>query len=210
MANTKIEKVIAREILDSRGNPTVEADIFLADGTMGRAAVPSGASTGEHEAVELRDGDKGRYLGKGVRNAVDNINNIIRPDLVGKDVADQTALDEFLINFDGTGFRRITDNERQEGPPSINDAGEIAFSCHDGEDFEICLALSQSCGIEILTENTFNDLVPDLNSEGVIAYICENEGANENQRQICLINSDGLAEERASSGTWEKSQVSIQ
>ena len=79
----EITRIVGREILDSRGNPTVEADVYLADGSMGRAAVPSGASTGEHEAVELRDGDKSRYLGKGTRKAVENINEEIAPALLG-------------------------------------------------------------------------------------------------------------------------------
>ncbi|MFB3830174.1 MAG: phosphopyruvate hydratase [Bryobacteraceae bacterium] len=97
-----IEKVIGREILDSRGNPTVEADVFLADGSMGRAAVPSGASTGEHEAVELRDGDKARYLGKGTQKAAAHINTEIAGALEGKDAFDQAAIDGLLIALDGT------------------------------------------------------------------------------------------------------------
>jgi enolase len=99
---TLIERISAREILDSRGNPTVEADVFLKDGTMGRAAVPSGASTGESEAVELRDGDKGRYLGKGVRQAVQNIEETIAPALKGLDATDQLAIDAGMIELDGT------------------------------------------------------------------------------------------------------------
>jgi enolase len=99
---TRIERIVAREILDSRGNPTVEADIFLEDGTMGRAAVPSGASTGENEAIELRDGDKTRYLGKGVRTAVQNIEETIAPALKGLDAADQIGVDAAMIELDGT------------------------------------------------------------------------------------------------------------
>jgi enolase len=98
----EIVKVLGREILDSRGNPTVEADVHLADGTIGRAAVPSGASTGEHEAVELRDNDKARYLGKGVRNAAENITKSISPALAGMDAADQTAIDRRMLSLDGT------------------------------------------------------------------------------------------------------------
>lgn len=98
----EIVKVVGREILDSRGNPTVEADVHLADGTIGRAAVPSGASTGEHEAVELRDGDKSRYLGKGTKNAVDNINKKIAPALANIDAADQSLVDRTMIDLDGT------------------------------------------------------------------------------------------------------------
>jgi len=102
MNNLKIEKIIGREILDSRGNPTVEADVILADGSMGRAAVPSGASTGAFEAVELRDDDKNRYMGKGVKKAVENINSVIAPALKGMDAENQTEIDAALINLDGT------------------------------------------------------------------------------------------------------------
>jgi enolase len=98
----EIRDLRAREILDSRGNPTVEADVVLADGSRGRAAVPSGASTGTREAVELRDGDPERYLGKGVRNAVGHVNGILRDALVGQPLADQAALDARLIELDGT------------------------------------------------------------------------------------------------------------
>jgi enolase len=98
----EIVKVVGREILDSRGNPTVEADVYLADGSMGRAAVPSGASTGEHEAVELRDGDAKRYLGKGTLKAVKNINSRIAKDLVGADAFDQTGVDRAMLAMDGT------------------------------------------------------------------------------------------------------------
>ena len=97
-----IEFIEAREILDSRGNPTVEVDVILEDGSMGRAAVPSGASTGVHEAVELRDGDKKRFGGKGVLKAVDNVNNIIAPALEGLDALDQVAIDQAMINLDNT------------------------------------------------------------------------------------------------------------
>src|SRR5678816_3679717 len=97
-----IERIVAREILDSRGNPTVEADVILESGVFGRASVPSGASTGENEAVELRDGDKFRYLGKGVRKAVENANRTIAKALVGKSVFDQVELDETMIEVDDT------------------------------------------------------------------------------------------------------------
>lgn len=97
-----IDLVEAREILDSRGNPTVEVDVYLEDGSFGRAAVPSGASTGVHEAVELRDGDKKRFMGKGVLKAVANVNDIIAPEIEGMDALDQVALDHALIKLDGT------------------------------------------------------------------------------------------------------------
>ena len=98
----EIEKVIGREILDSRGNPTVEAEVYLADGTIGRGTAPSGASTGEFEALELRDGDKNRYLGKGVQKAVENINTIINDTLIGMDASDIYAVDKAMIDADGT------------------------------------------------------------------------------------------------------------
>ena len=98
----KIQKIHAREILDSRGNPTVEVDVVLENGVMGRAAVPSGASTGENEALELRDGDKNRYLGKGTLKAVENVNTIIAPALEGDCVLDQRALDYKMLALDGT------------------------------------------------------------------------------------------------------------
>ncbi len=98
----EIEKIVGREILDSRGNPTVEAEVTLADGTVGRGTAPSGASTGEFEALELRDGDKGRYLGKGVTKAVDNINKKISKLLIGMDASDIYAVDKAMIEADGT------------------------------------------------------------------------------------------------------------
>lgn len=97
-----IVDVYAREVLDSRGNPTVEVEVWTEDGAFGRALVPSGASTGAFEAVELRDGDKGRFLGKGVMNAVDNVNNIIAEEVIGMDVFEQTAIDKLMIQLDGT------------------------------------------------------------------------------------------------------------
>jgi len=99
---TDIVSITAREILDSRGNPTVEADVLLSGGAMGRAAVPSGASTGEHEAVELRDCDKDHYLGKGVLSAVDNVESILSPELIGLDATNQRLLDATMLAIDGT------------------------------------------------------------------------------------------------------------
>src|SRR5712691_6509763 len=99
---TTIEDVIAREILDSRGNPTIEVEVLLMGGERGVAAVPSGASTGAHEAVELRDGDKSRYGGKGVLNAVYNVSETIRDSIVGLEATDQVTLDELMIELDGT------------------------------------------------------------------------------------------------------------
>src|SRR5438132_3939656 len=102
MAKTSIKSIRAREILDSRGNPTVEVDVRLESGALGRAAVPSGASTGEHEAWELRDGDKTRYAGKGVQKAVANVNEKITLALVGLDALDQVGVDAAMIALDGT------------------------------------------------------------------------------------------------------------
>ncbi|MEW9669447.1 phosphopyruvate hydratase [Ammoniphilus sp. 3BR4] len=99
---TIISDVYAREVLDSRGNPTVEVEVYLETGAFGRAMVPSGASTGAYEAVELRDGDKSRYLGKGVLQAVDNVNEIIAPELIGLDALDQVGIDQLMIELDGT------------------------------------------------------------------------------------------------------------
>ena len=100
--NMKIKKIKAREILDSRGNPTVEVDVTLENGILGRASVPSGASTGVHEALELRDNDSARYLGKGVLKAVNNVNTIIREKIVGMDVENQKEIDYAMISLDGT------------------------------------------------------------------------------------------------------------
>ena len=98
----QIAHVHAREILDSRGNPTIEVEVILESGFVGRAAVPSGASTGENEALELRDGDKKRYLGKGVLKAVENVNKIIAKEIIGMNALDQVAIDKKMIDLDGT------------------------------------------------------------------------------------------------------------
>src|SRR6185503_11145068 len=99
---TDIVWIHAREVLDSRGNPTVEAEVGLESGALGRAIVPSGASTGEHEALELRDGDAARFLGKGVLKAVEHVRDIIAPTLIGMDATDQSAVDAALLGLDGT------------------------------------------------------------------------------------------------------------
>jgi enolase len=99
---TLIQSIHARQILDSRGNPTVEVDVFTENGAFGRAAVPSGASTGVHEAVELRDDDKAVYMGKGVLNAVANVNDVITPELIGLHVFEQNQIDEIMLGLDGT------------------------------------------------------------------------------------------------------------
>ena len=106
MSDTTITNIIGREVIDSRGNPTVEVDVHLSGGGFGRAAVPSGASTGEHEACELRDEDPKRYLGKGVLKAVENVNEQIAPALLGQDATDQTFIDKTMIQLDGTPNKR--------------------------------------------------------------------------------------------------------
>lgn len=113
MISASIDDVIAREILDSRGNPTVEVEVYLDDGTMGRAAVPSGASTGAHEALEMRDGDMSRYLGKGVQNAVNNVNELIAPEIINYPITEQAAIDMAMLDLDGT------DNKSKLGANAI-------------------------------------------------------------------------------------------
>lgn len=120
-----IEDVVAREVLDSRGNPTVEVEVLLEDGSIGRAIVPSGASTGVHEAVELRDGDKSRYLGKGTLKAVENVNDIIAEKILGWDAFDQVGLDKTLIELDGTPNK-----------------GKLGRECDPGRVYGCC----KSCG----------------------------------------------------------------
>src|SRR5437879_425049 len=105
MDDLLIASIVGREILDSRGNPTVEVDVILEGGAVGRAAVPSGASTGEHEALELRDGDAKRYLGKGVIKAVDHVRDVIAPTLIGMDASDQASVDSALLQLDGTPLK---------------------------------------------------------------------------------------------------------
>ena len=116
---SSVVDVVAREILDSRGNPTVECDVLLESGVMGRAAVPSGASTGSREAIELRDGDAGRYLGKGVMQAVENVNTEIAEAIIGLDAQEQAFIDQTLIQLDGTekqvASRRQCDACRVDG-----------------------------------------------------------------------------------------------
>ncbi len=128
MAKTSIRKIIGREILDSRGNPTVEVDVHLEGGAFGRAAVPSGASTGEHEAWELRDGDKGRYGGKGVRNAVRAINETIAQGLTGADALDQEAIDRKLIELDGSTNKKNLGANALLGVSLANAHAAAAFS----------------------------------------------------------------------------------
>jgi enolase len=106
MSCSSITKVLARQVLDSRGNPTLEAEVHLQDGSRGRAIVPSGASTGEHEALELRDGDKGKYGGKGVLKAVENVNKKIAPELIGLDATEQVKLDKKMLALDGTPTKK--------------------------------------------------------------------------------------------------------
>ncbi|MBQ6401382.1 MAG: phosphopyruvate hydratase [Firmicutes bacterium] len=127
-----IEDVVAREVLDSRGNPTVEVEVLLDDGSTGRAIVPSGASTGVHEAVELRDGDKSRYLGKGTLQAVKNVNEIIADEVLGWDAADQPGLDRLLIELDGT-----------------ENKGKLGANAILGVSMAVARASAESCGLPL-------------------------------------------------------------
>ena len=111
---SEIVDLLGREILDSRGNPTVEVEVYLADGTMARAAVPSGASTGAREAIELRDGDKKRYMGKGVTRAVRHVEREIRQAVLGHDAADQVLIDQILIDLDGTAAKKRQAAQKRE------------------------------------------------------------------------------------------------
>ncbi len=129
---TTIVDAIAREILDSRGNPTIEVDVELENGIIGRAAVPSGASTGEHEAVELRDGDKSRYLGKGVLNAVEHVNNAIAGEVTGLDALDQVGIDSMMIRLDGTPNK-----------------GKLGANAILGVSLAVAKAAARSCGISL-------------------------------------------------------------
>ncbi|RKX86622.1 MAG: phosphopyruvate hydratase, partial [Spirochaetes bacterium] len=148
-----IEFIEAREILDSRGNPTVEVDVILEDGSMGRAAVPSGASTGVHEAVELRDGDKNRFMGKGVLNAVDNVNNIIAAELIGLDALDQVDIDRTMIELDGT------ENKSKLGANAIlgvSMAAARAAADHLGIPLFKYLGAYHSCTLPVPMSNILN------------------------------------------------------
>lgn len=127
-----IDNVVAREILDSRGNPTVEVDVILDSGAFGRAAVPSGASTGEHEAVELRDGDKNRYLGKGVSKAVDNVNKILAPELEDMDAVEQVEIDNLMIKLDGS-----------------ENKGKIGANAILGVSLAVAKAAANECGLPL-------------------------------------------------------------
>ncbi len=127
-----ITDIVAREIMDSRGNPTVEVDVILEDGTLGRAAVPSGASTGIFEAVELRDGDKSRYLGKGVLKAVENVNEVIAPEVIGMNVFDQVGVDQAMIEIDGTPNK-----------------GKLGANAILGVSMAVAKAAAQTCGLPL-------------------------------------------------------------
>ena len=134
MSYLEIEKVIGREIIDSRGNPTVEVEVTLDNGVVGRAAVPSGASTGIYEACELRDGDKGRYLGKGVIKAVENINTVIADAVIGMDASDIYAIDKAMIDADGAvqmANRVFSELAADEGENAPDAAGRSLLSLFD-------------------------------------------------------------------------------
>jgi len=145
-----IKEIIGRQIIDSRGNPTVEADVILESGTMGRAAVPSGASTGAREAIELRDGDKSQFMGKGVTKAVAFVNGILRENLIGKDASDQAAIDNLMIELDGTH------NKEKLGANSLL---AISMACAHAAANEAKMPLYKY----LSTENDFKMPVPMMN-----------------------------------------------
>lgn len=145
-----IKEIIGRQIIDSRGNPTVEADVILESGIVGRAAVPSGASTGAREAIELRDGDKSKYMGKGVSQAVANVNGVLRTELIGKDASDQIAIDELMIKLDGT------DNKEKLGANALL---AISMACAHAAANDLKIPLYKY----LATENDFKMPVPMMN-----------------------------------------------
>ncbi|MCW9030170.1 MAG: phosphopyruvate hydratase [Gammaproteobacteria bacterium] len=145
-----IKNIIGREIIDSRGNPTVEADVILESGTMGRAAVPSGASTGAREAIELRDGDKSKFMGKGVSKAVSYVNGVLRDALIGKDASDQAAIDNLMIELDGTH------NKEKLGANSLL---AISMACAHAAANEVNMPLYRY----LSTESDFKMPVPMMN-----------------------------------------------
>jgi len=157
---SKIVNIKAREVLDSRGNPTVEADVILASGVVGSACAPSGASTGSREALELRDGDKKRYLGKGVLNAVSGINGAIKTALMGKDAADQRAIDDIMIRLDGT------ENKSKLGANAIL-AVSLACAKAAAQDKGVALyqhiASMNSASLNSVTQGTYSMPVPMMN-----------------------------------------------
>ena len=139
-----IVDVHARQILDSRGNPTIEVDVTLADGAFGRAAVPSGASTGAHEAWEKRDGDKGRYLGKGVLEAVENVNTRIAEELEGIDALDQTTVDELMLELDGTP------NKKELGANAILGVSMAVAFIATAPDFPVGPLTAMAVGVAVV------------------------------------------------------------
>ena len=149
----KIKNIYAREILDSRGNPTVECDVELYDGSFGRAAVPSGASTGIHEALELRDGDKGRYLGRGVKKASNNINELIKTNVINKEFKDYRSFDETLLAIDGT------ENKSKIGANATL-AASLAFAkslaTHSSKDFFSYISETQEFLLPVPMMNIIN------------------------------------------------------
>ena len=172
-----IEKVVGREILDSRGNPTVEAEVYLSDGTVGRGTAPSGASTGEFEALELRDGDKGRYLGKGVTKAVENINTVINDVVSGMDASDIYAVDKAMIDADGT--KACLSAVRADLPDFAHDGGVFRT---DTARYAAALAMS-AVKEEMLREN--------LTALGMKSIVFLSfDGADENR--IGMAMKDGL------------------
>jgi len=148
----EIIEIIAREVLDSRGNPTVQSDVYLDSGFFGRATVPSGASTGIREALELRDGDKKRYSGKGVQKAVENIINEIAPNIIGLDCLDQEGIDKFLIELDGTENKKQTWG--QCNPGGIN--GCVQSFCRRTRSSSLQIYRRNTCKASSCTNDEYN------------------------------------------------------
>ncbi len=172
---SNIVEIVGREILDSRGNPTVEAEVLLADGSRGRAAVPSGASTGIREAIELRDGDADRYLGKGVLKAVGHINNELRQALLGKDAADQEAIDGVMIALDGT------DNKSRLGANAllaVSLANARAAAASAGKPLYEYLAVSQQLRLPVPMMNVINGGAHAANSIDMQEFMIMPVGAS--------------------------------
>ena len=179
-----IEYIEAREILDSRGNPTVEVDVFLEDGSLGRAAVPSGASTGEHEAVELRDGDKKRYMGKGVLKAVENVNEKLGPELEGLDALDQVEIDRTMIELDGT------ENKSNLGANAIlgvSMAVARAAAEHQGLPLYKYLGTYHSCTLPVPMANIINGGAHSDNSVDFQEFMIMPVGAEEFREGLRMI-----------------------
>ena len=184
---TAIKSIHAREILDSRGNPTLEAEIVLDSGAFGRAAVPSGASTGAREAIELRDGDANRYGGKGVSRAVDNVNQVIATALLGADADDQAALDHKLIELDGTANKG---NLGANALLGVSLAAAHAMAAHEGRPLWARLAQSEMLQLPVPMMNIINGGAHADNSVDMQEFMIVPWGVDSFQRILALRRRD--------------------